>query len=261
MQTIQSSATAVARYRWLLYELVVRDIRLRYRGSVLGFAWTLINPILFMLVYTLVFSVYLRSNIRAYPLFLLSGMIPWMWASSAIGQAVTAIPDGRMYVGKTLLPAELLVLVPVLSNAVNFLITILLLFPVCVALGVHVGWALLFLPILLLIELCMTLGFSFLVATVNVFYRDLQQLVGYALMALFFLTPIFYARDAVPARLQFLVTFSPIAALISAYQSVFYYGTPPRWRELAFAAAFSVALFLVSLAYFNRSRDAFAEFV
>lgn len=261
MHDIRTSVREVARYRWLLYELVVRDVRLRYRGSILGFAWTLVNPILFMIIYTLVFSVYLRSNIHAYPLFLLSGMIPWTWAASAIGQAVTAILDGRMYVGKTLLPTELLILVPVLSNAVNFVITIVLLFPVSVALGVNVGWALLYLPILVLVELCMTLGFSFLVATINVFYRDLQQLVGYALMALFFLTPIFYAREAVPARLQFLIVFSPIAALVSAYQSVFYSGAPPDWRELLFAAGFSVLLLFGSLVYFNRHRDAFAEYV
>jgi ABC-type polysaccharide/polyol phosphate export permease len=251
----------VIRYRWLLYELVVRDLTLRYRGSVLGFAWTLLNPVLFMCVYTLVFSVYLKSGVRAYPLFLLSGLIPWMWVSNSVSQAVTAILDGRAYVGKTLLPTELLVFVPVLSNGVNFLVTIALLFPVSVALGVNAGWAVLFLPILLLIELSIVLGISLLVATFNVFYRDLQQLVGYVLMALFFLTPIFYAQNAVPAKLQFLVQFSPFAALISGYQSIFYSGTPPDWRSLLFAAAFGAIVLAVGLACFNRSRDAFGEYV
>jgi lipopolysaccharide transport system permease protein len=257
----RSQVRAVARYRWLLYELVIRDVKLRYRGSVLGFAWTLLNPLLFMVIYTLVFSVVLRSNIRAYPLFLLSGLIPWTWFSSSIGQGTTAILDGRMYVGKTLLPAELLVLVPVLSNGVNFAITVVLLFPVSFALGVNAGWALVFLPLLVAIELCMALGISFFVATVNVFYRDFQQLVGYALLAIFFLTPIFYARVMVPPHLQFMVTLSPVAAMISGYQSVFYYGAPPEWGQLAFAAVFSVAVLSASLLYFNRHRDAFGEYV
>lgn len=248
-------------FRWLLYELVWRDLVLRYRGSVLGFAWTLLNPLLFMAVYTLVFSVFLRNGIRAYPLFLLSGMIPWLWVSTAISQAVTSILDGRTFVGKTLLPTELLVMVPVLSNGLNFLITIALLFPISVLLGVNVGWALVFLPLLLVIQLCMTLGFALLVATFNVFYRDFQQIVSYLLMAFVFLTPIFYLRSAVPTSLQWMVKFSPIAALISGYQHVFYFGTPPDWRDLLFAAAFGVVLLLIALSYFNRHRDALVEFV
>jgi lipopolysaccharide transport system permease protein len=261
MHAIHENVRTVIRYRWLLYELVVRDLKLRYRGSILGVFWTLLNPLLFMLVYTLVFSVYLHSTIRAFPLFLLAGMIPWMWISGAIMPATTAVLDGRAYVGKTLMPTELLVLVPVLSNGVNFLITIALTIPVAVFLQVNVGWALLFLPILTLVELCMLLGFSFLAATANVFYRDLQQLVGYVVMALFFLTPIFYARTSVPPAFQFIVTFNPIAALIFGFQDVLYYGRPPSWRDLLFAAAFSVIALIVALGYFNRNREAFGEYV
>jgi ABC-type polysaccharide/polyol phosphate export permease len=251
----------VYRFRWLLYELVWRDLVLRYRGSVLGFAWTLLNPLLFMAVYTLVFSVYLNSGVHAYPLFLLSGMIPWLWVSSAISQAVTSIIDGRSFVGKTLLPTELLVIVPVLSNGLNFLITIVLLFFVSLAIGINVIWALAFLPLLLVIQLCITLGFALLAATLNVFYRDFQQIVTYLLMAFVFLTPIFYERARVPVNLQWMVKFSPIAAMISGYQHVFYFGTPPRWQDLLFAGVFGVVLLLVALSYFNRNRDAFVEFV
>jgi lipopolysaccharide transport system permease protein len=253
--------STLARWRWLLYELVVRDLTLRYRGSILGFAWTLLNPVLFMAIYTLVFSVYLRSGIHAFPLYLLSGMIPWIWMSGATGQAVTAIIDGRAYVGKTLLPTELLVFVPVLSNGVNFVITILLLFPVSLALGVNPVWAVVFLPLLTLIQLAITLGIALLVATCNVFYRDLQQLVGYALLAVMFLTPLFYEATAVPPNLTFMVTYSPIAALVAGYQSVFYYGTLPDWRKLLFAAAFGAAILALGLLCFNRNRDAFGEYV
>src|SRR5215469_3718221 len=97
------------RFRWLLVELVLRDLRLRYRGSVLGFAWTLLNPLFFMAIYTLVFSVYLRVPIPHYPLFLLSGLVPWTWFATAIQQGATAIVDGRLYVGKTTFPTEVLI--------------------------------------------------------------------------------------------------------------------------------------------------------
>lgn len=259
--TLSSSIGSVIRFRWLLYELVKCDIIQRYRGSVFGFAWTLINPIIFVGVYTLVFSIYLKTGIHAFPLYLLAGMVPWMWFSQAITQAVTAIIDGRNYVGKTLMPTEILVLVPVLSNGFNFLITIALVFPVTALLGIPIWWALLYLPLLAAIELVMTIGFSFLVATVNVFYRDVQQLVSYALLAVFFLTPIFYVRFVVPPRLEFFVKYSPVAALVSSYQNVFYYGVPPSWRDLLFAGVFSVVLLILALMYFNRRRDALSEYI
>lgn len=253
------SNTAVYRFRWLLYELVLRDLTLRYRGSILGFAWTLLNPLLFMLVYTLVFSMFLHSAIHDYPLFLLSGLIPWMWFSGGVTQATTAILDGRAYVGKTLMPTELLVLVPVLSNGVNFLITVVLLLPAGLALGINVAWAVAFMPLLVLIVLCLTLGISLFVATANVFYRDLQQIVSYALTAGFFLTPIFYSRATIPPNLQFLVTFNPVADVISAFQSVLYKGVPPDPTDLLYAGSFAVIVLIAALLYFNSVRDSLGE--
>jgi len=166
-----------------------------------------------------------------------------------------------MYIGQTLLPIELLVVVPVLSNGANFLITMALFFPIAVAFGANAGWVLLFFPVLVAIELCMVLGLSFLVATFNVFYRDFQQVVGYLITAGFFLTPIFYARVSVPQNFKFLVTLSPIAALIGSFQNILYYGLPPSWREVLFAAVFGVVVLIAGLAYFNRYRESFAEYV
>lgn len=261
MQAVASSAIALYRYRALLYELVVRDVKLRYRGSILGFGWTLLNPILFMVIYTLVFAVYLRASIPHFPLYLLAGLVPWNWLSAAVSQAAGSIVEGRMYVGKTILPSELLVVVPVLSNGVNFLITLALLAPVALVLGVNLLWAVLWLPALILVELIVILGISFLVATFNVFYRDLSQLISYLLTAVFFLTPIFYARSAVPANLQFLVTFNPINGIIAGYQDVFYYARSAHAGSLAAAAGFGIVLLWIALICFNRYRDAFGEYL
>ena len=159
------------------------------------------------------------------------------------------------------MPAELLVLVPVLSNGVNFVITIGLLLPVSIALGVNVGWALVFLPLLVLIQLLLTLGISILVAVADVFYQDIQQIVSYVLTAAFFLTPIFYSRSVVPGNLRFLVDFNPLAGLLLAYQNVFYKGVPPDPRGLLTAAAFGTMAMVVGLAYFNNARDTLEEYV
>lgn len=251
----------IYRFRWLLYEMVKRDLKLRYRGSVLGVAWTLLNPILFMGVYTLVFSVFMKSTIEHYPLFLLSGLIPWMWFSSSISQSVGSVVGGGSYIGKTLMPAELLVLVPVLSNGVNFLVTMLLFLAVSLVLGVNVIWAFAFLPALIAIELFTTIGISMLVATVNVFFRDLEQIVSYVLTAAFFLTPIFYTRSAVPENLQFLVTFNPLAGLIGSYQAVLYRASLPGASDLLSSAAFCIIVLIVGCTYFNAMRDGLGESV
>lgn len=251
----------VVRYRWLLYELVLRDVRLRYRSSILGFTWTLLNPVVFMLLYALVFSVYLKIRIPNFPLYLLAGLIPWNWFAGALPAATTAIPDGRMYVGKTVFPIELLVLVPVLSNAVNFLLSLALLIPFVPLLGGHVSAAIVALPIVIVSELLLLAGFSFLLATFNTFYRDLQQLVTYFLSALFFLTPIFYTDDSVPHRLAFLVKYSPFAAMIHIYHDILYRGVFPSFRENAFVAGCSVIALLIGIACFDRYRDHFGDYV
>lgn len=249
----------VYRFRWLLYELVKRDLKLRYRGSALGIAWTLLNPVLFMAVYTVVFSVIMRSTIQHYPFFLLSGLIPWMWLSASISQSTTSILGGSGYIGKTLMPAELLVLVAVLSNGVNFVITIALFMAIATGLGMTMLWALIFLPLLCLIEFCAILGLSMLVAVLNAFFRDTEQIVSYVLTAGFFLTPIFYARSSVPENVRFLVTYNPLAGLIGAYQSIFYKGVPPNLNDLLGTAAFAVIMLIIGLAYFNNTRDALGE--
>jgi lipopolysaccharide transport system permease protein len=260
MVAIYRAGSAVSRYRWLLYELLLRDLKLRYRGSALGFAWTILNPVLFMLVYTLVFSVFLRVGVRDFPIYLLTGIIAYNWFSVAISSSLTAIPDGRMYVGQTIFPIEMLVFVPVLSNGINFVLSLVLLMPFAFYFG-HAGWGVLALPLLIAIELCMTLGLAFIGATFNVFFRDLQQLVGYVLSALFFLTPIFYSRRSVPANLQFIVTFNPVAALIDGYQRVLYYGGLPGLRTTLFAALFGAIILGVGVACFDRYREVFSEYI
>ena len=263
-RNLTATAKVVAtihRFRWLTYELIYRDLRLRYRGSVLGMAWTLFNPLIFMLIYTLVFSGYMRINVERYPLYLLSGLIPWTWFSSALLQGTSALVDGRHYVGKTTFPTELLILVPVLSNGVNLVLSLPLLFIFALVMGAHLGWSLLLLPVVIFVELVVVTAFVLLTATFNVFYRDLQQLVNYFVTAMFFLTPIFYQASAVPASLRSFVVLNPFAALLGAYQSILYAGTWPRPEALLFPLIFGLALFAVALHFFEEYRELFGEYV
>jgi lipopolysaccharide transport system permease protein len=261
MASTPHTAVRLYNYRWLLYELVLRDLRLRYRGSALGFAWTLLNPLLFMAIYTLVFSVYLRIPIAHYPLFLLSGLIPWTWFAAAVQQGTTAILDGRHYVGKTTFPTEVLLAVPVFANAVNFVLSLPVLLLLSVAFKVHVAAAVLALPVLFIIQTAITFALVQLLATFNVFYRDLQQLVLYAVTALFYLTPIFYTVAQVPERFKFMLGWNPFAALIVSYQDIFYYGVFPTASDIGFASLIALLLLLLAQGSFLRYRESFSQYL
>lgn len=254
-------AAKLYRYRWLLHELVSRDLKLRYRGSVLGFAWTLLNPLLFMGVYTLVFGLFLKVGIRHYPLYLLSGVMAWNWFASAILAGTSSIVDGRFYVGKTVFPAELLVLVPVLSNLMNYVFSLPFLIAFVLLFHQPLGLPLLAWPLLVVVQTVLTVALLFFFATFNVFFRDLQQLIAYLVMMMFFLIPIFYSIDKVPAAGRPFVLADPLAIIIMGYQNIFYYNTFPDFARLGFVFVFSLLLLVAGYATFLRYKEAMCEYV
>jgi lipopolysaccharide transport system permease protein len=251
---------SVYRFRWLLFELVYRDIALRYRGSVLGFLWTILNPLLAMLVYTLVFSVFLRVAIPHYALFLLAGLLPWIWFASSISMGATSIVDGRIYVSRSVFAPVLLVMVPICSNLVNFILSIPLYFALAAFFGAPLGLPLLFLPVIVAIQFVLLLAIVLMLATYNVFYRDLQQLTVTILSLVFYLAPIFYPLESVPSNFRPFVFLDPIAALVVAYQDIFYYNQLPSLKLMGYALAVSLVLLLIGTRVFDHYKDAFADY-
>lgn len=250
------------RYRRLIFELVIRDIVLRYRGSVLGFLWTLLNPLLFMLVYTLVFSVYMRVGIARFPVFLVAGELPWIWFASSLQTGTSSIRDGGAFVTSTVFPPFILVAVPILSNLVNFLLSMPILFAIMWVFHVPVGWPIVLLPLVIGVQAALTLGFLLLLAPLNVFYRDVQQVVGIILLLTFYLTPIFYPISAIPAQYRpYVLVANPMASLVVAYQSIFYYNAFPDLKYVLYPIILSAVLLYVGYTVFVRAKDAFAEYV
>ncbi len=249
------------RFRWLIVEFIVRDLRLRYRGSIAGFLWTVLNPVLFMGIYALVFGVFLNVGTERYPVFLLSGLVPWSWFSMSILQGATSIQDGRMYVGKTVFPTEVLIAVPVLSNMLNFVLSLPLLVIIELAFRMAPGPSVLILPLIVAIQCILTVGILLIVATYNVFYRDLQQIIGILVMFVFYLNPIFYPLDRIPQKLRLFASLDPVTPLILGYQDIFYRGTWPAPLPLAYAAACAILVYALGQYVFNRHRDAFAEYL
>ena len=253
--------SVIFRHRWLLYTLVARDLKLRYRGSVIGFFWTLLNPLAFMGIYTLVFSTFLRFDIPNYPAFLLSGLIPWLWFSESVGSGMNSVLYSGGFIKSGIFPSQVLPVASVASAMMNFVFALPLVIILLAFSHIQLGWSLLALPIVMLLQFAFTLGVVLLLATYNVVLRDLQQLVGHALLALFFLTPVFYDWTVVPSRLQAFLQFNPLSVLIISYKYIFYYGQFPKWDNLGILAIMAAILFCVGSWAFEENREVFAEYL
>ena len=247
------------RYRSLIWNLVIRELKARYRGSVLGFLWSFLNPLLLMLVYSVVFSTYLRFNMESYVVFLLSGLLPWMWFSSSMLEGSGSIIAGGNLIKKILFPAEVLPIVVVLANSVNYLLSLPILLIFVVYFKLAIGLPLLALPLVFSIQLLLTVGFAFMLSALCVHYRDIQHVLGNVLNLWFFTTPIVYSLDQIPEIFRFTVNFNPVAPLIFAYQDIFFYGRFPNFRQLAVVALLAILLYALGISVFERFRGTFAE--
>lgn len=247
------------KHRELIGVLVTKQLKLRYRGSMLGFLWTLLNPLLLMLVYTLVFSVYLRIDMDRYPAFLFTGLLPWIWFASSLQQGVTSILDGAGLVTRSQFPAEVLPIVTLTSNTVNFLLSLPLLFILLLAFRVELGAAVLALPILIGIEYLLALGVVLLLSALNVYFRDLQHIVLHLLTVLLFLTPVFYPLSLIPEPWRPWALLNPLTVLISAFHDVLYFNRLPPWPPVLALLLFAGVIFSVATTMFTRYKHTFAE--
>ena len=255
------SAVQVSRRRSnfadLLRELVGREIRLRYSGSVLGLGWSQVSALAQVAVLMFVFSRVVRLGIPNYPAFVVVGTLPWLWFVGGVGAAAESVVSGRDLVRRPGFPSAVLPLVSVGTSLINFALTI----PVMlIAVGVVTGRVPLtcaLLPVVVAVQLLVMLGPAYLVATFNVFLRDTGHLVAVLLGLLFYATPVFYQR--VPERYHLILTLNPMAQLISAYRSVLLYGRMPSWPGLLILAFGGVAAGILSYLFFARRRRWFAE--
>ena len=226
----------LAGYYELIYFLVVRELKARYKSSVLGFFWSLLNPLAMMIVFTLVFGVLLPNNaIDKYPIFLLCGLLPWNFFSASVMSSTNTIVANANLITKAYFPREVLPIASVLANLVNFLLAFLVLFAALIIFDANFSsWLWWVLPLVILIQTAFSLGIAFLLSTVNVFYRDTIMVIDVVMLAWFFLTPVFYTIELIPATVQvlgveldarrLLYIFNPMASLINMYRDLLYWG-------------------------------------
>ena len=224
----------IASKAFLLKEMVIRDVRSRYAGSSLGILWAFAHPVLWMLLYTGVFSLVLRVPVdpgyASFPEFLMAGLLPWMAIQEGIARSASVLVDNAAMVKKTVFPVETLVLSVVLAAVVNELIA-LVIFAVYVGLVGHLSlaWLPLVIPALLL-QIAMTFGLGCIAATLTAFVRDTAHAVGIALTVVFYATPIVYPASLVPERLRPILEANPVAHLVDLYRRAFTLHAPPSSR-------------------------------
>lgn len=222
-------------YRELTKNLVIRDLKVRYKNSVLGVLWSLLNPLLMTLVFTLVFTIMLPNNeVEDYPVFFMCAFLPWSFMATSITSATESIVENAHLIKKVYFPREILPLVPLLANLINFLLSMLVLFGLMLVYGVQVTPAIVMLPLIVVAEMMFIAGLSLLLATANVFYRDTHHILEILMQAWFFLTPIFYQITILPENAHILGMtvnvqlwsrrLNPMASLIASYRDVIYRG-------------------------------------
>lgn len=255
-----ASLREIWRFRALVSALTARHVAQRYRGSLLGYLWSLLNPLCLMLVYTLVFAYYIRfSEVENYTAFLFVGLLPWLWFTSALSEGTTSVVSSGHLITKSMFPAQVLPTVAVLSSMINFLLTLPVLFLFLLLSGIGLGAPALLLPVVILLQLFFLVGASLILAALNVQYRDVQHVVANVLTLLFFLSPILYPVEIVPARFQFTMLLNPLAVFTSTYHQLLFQGSWPSIYALVYLSAWSLLVLGVGLLVFNRYRENFAE--
>jgi len=255
------------RYRGLVSSLVARELKARYRGSVLGFVWSFINPLLLLLIYSFVFTTILKNTtvgIQPYALFMFCGILPWTWFASSLTEAAGSLISGGNLIKKVLFPAEVLPIVSVLTNMVHFFLglPILVLFLVIYRLPPD-PWDLIWFPIAVVIQLVFTIAVALFVSALAVHFRDVRDILANVLTLWFFATPIIYpmSLEAVQ-QYKWLFDLNPFTHLAVSYQEILFYKGPiGHWRWLLALGGVSVILFLGAYWLFDRLRDSFAESV
>lgn len=247
-------------YREMIKAFVRRDLRGRYKGSVLGFLWTFLNPLLQICVYSIVFSTILRSGIEKYYLFLFVALIPWIFFSASVMGGSVAITSQKDMVKKIYFPREVLPISVVTTNFVNMLLCFVVIMVVVVISNTPINpLALLCLVPVWIVEYILALGMAFFTSAITVYLRDMEHILGIIMMAWQYLTPVLYPYDFIPERVRFLFDLNPMTPIITAYRTILYDHRVPDLSTLLWALCLGVGVLIVGWIVFSKLKKRFAE--
>ena len=246
-------------YREMLKNLVRKDLRTRYKGSFFGFLWTFINPLLQLLVYTVIFTTIMRFDIKNYAMFLFVALLPWIFFSNSLIGSTGSIINNKELIKKIFFPREIIPISVVTSGFVNLILSFVIVFIALFISGIGITPAIVCLPVVLLAVYVMTLGFSLLFSALNVYVRDLEHILGIVTMAWFYFTPVIYQVDIIPAKFLKLFFLNPMTPITLAFRDILYYGKAPDFTILGINLATGVLLTIFGHQVFRKLQKNFAE--
>ncbi|HPR63579.1 MAG TPA: ABC transporter permease [Thermoanaerobaculia bacterium] len=250
------------RYRELILTLVGRELQARYRGTLLGYFWSLINPLLLLTIYTVVFSTIFQprmEGIRPYAMFLFCGLLPWTWFSGSLLESTIVLPDNAQLIKKVLFPTEILPITKVVSHGVHFVLALPILVGALLWTG-NLGPEIFLLPVPLLLQFLFTTGIALTLSALSVHFRDLRDLMQNLITLWFFATPIIYPLDMIQyPLLRRLIHLNPATPLFIVYQDLSFFHRFPRWTDLAAAMVVSLVSLLVGVFLFERLKETLME--
>ena len=249
----------IYRLRYLIYTLVAKDLKVKYKGSVLGLFWSLLNPLLMLIVYTVAFKYIIRIRVENFAVFFLCGFLPWTFLSSSLSMGVGSIIDNSNLVKKVFFPREILPLSTVFFNLIQFLLTFIILVPALFIFKIKLGVSLSFLPFVIILQIMFILGCTFILSALSVFYRDIKHFLEIFLQVWFWLSPIIYPITMIPERFRFYYMFNPFAIFVEGYRAIFLENKIPSL--IAFATLIAISCIFLFLGYcvFEANSKRFAE--
>lgn len=249
------------KYREFLKNLVLKDLKVRYKRSVLGFFWTMLNPLLMMIILTIVFSTIMRFDVKNFSIFLLCGILPWNFFAQAVSMSTMSIIGNAGLIKKVYIPKVIFPISSVTSNLVNFslaLIPLFLLFPVMSA---DLKITALMLPVSMIIVYFFTVGVALIFATMNVFFRDVSHIIDVIFQGWFYITPIIYPIKLIPEKYLIFFKINPMYYIINCFRAPLYDGVMPLGSDLAIASASAFIVFLFGWWIFNKFENNFIHYI
>lgn len=255
--------SSLLKYRELLYELTMREIKQRYKQSVLGYAWVILNPFFQMLVMSFVFSYIMRiGNLGVpYPIYLYAGLLPWTLFSNSISSSMGALVGNAGLLTKIYFPREIFVISTILAKVIDYFLAGSVFVLMMIYYQLPITWNILWFVPIFGIQMIFTYGLSLIMSAFNLFYRDIQYVMGLVLMIWMYLTPVIYPVELFPPEYRWIFQLNPMAVIINAYRQVILGGGAPNFFSLSIALGLSLALLFIGYKLFKKLEGQFADVV
>jgi lipopolysaccharide transport system permease protein len=246
-------------YREMIYNLVKKDLRGRYKGSVLGFLWTFVNPLLQLIVYTLVFSTIMRINVDKFYMYLFIALIPWIFFTTSILGGTVSIIQNKDLIKKIYFPRIVIPISTVLATFMNMVFSMIVVIFTLFISGIGISYYILLLPVIMILEFFLVLGMVFLFSSLNVFFRDIEHILSIIMMIWFYMTPIVYTVEMIPEKYKPLFYLNPMTNIIIFYRDILFYKKMPSFGFMGGIFLYSIIMIVIGFLIFQKLQKNFVE--